>query len=68
MKPGPGRNEPFPWGEVMRVGLGVLRLSPDDFWAMTPREFAAAASGLSTLRLQPPTRPQIENMMKSFPD
>ena len=26
----------------MGFGLGVLRLSPDAFWRMTPRELAAA--------------------------
>ncbi|MCP1198129.1 phage tail assembly chaperone [Notoacmeibacter sp. MSK16QG-6] len=26
----------------MRVGLGVLHLPPSEFWAMTPRELAAA--------------------------
>ena len=26
----------------MSFGLGVLRLSPDAFWRMTPRELAAA--------------------------
>ena len=27
----------FPWRDAMRFGLGVLRLAPRDFWAMTPR-------------------------------
>ena len=30
----------------MRAGLGVLRLPPDVFWSMTPREFAAALVGI----------------------
>jgi uncharacterized phage protein (TIGR02216 family) len=29
----------------MRAGLGVLRLSPEVLWLMTPREFAAALEG-----------------------
>ena len=33
---------PFPWKQAMGFGLGVLRLSPDAFWRMTPRELAAA--------------------------
>lgn len=33
---------PFPWEAAMQVGFGVLRLSPDAFWRMTPRELAAA--------------------------
>lgn len=31
----------------MAAGLGVLRLSPRDFWTMTPRELAAAIEGLN---------------------
>jgi uncharacterized phage protein (TIGR02216 family) len=30
----------------MAAGLGLLRLSPADFWAMTPRELDAALRGL----------------------
>ncbi len=29
--------KPFPWREAIGFGLGVLRLSPAQFWAMTPR-------------------------------
>ena len=29
----------------MAAGLGVLRLAPHVFWAMTPREFDAALRG-----------------------
>ena len=34
--------QPFPWAHAMGFGFGVLRLSPDAFWRMTPRELAAA--------------------------
>ena len=30
----------------MAMGLGVLRLAPTAFWAMTPRELQAACEGL----------------------
>ena len=30
----------------MAIGLGLLRLSPEAFWSMTPREFERAASVL----------------------
>ena len=33
---------PFPWKDAMGFGLGTLRLAPDAFWRMTPRELAAA--------------------------
>ncbi len=32
----------FPWEGAMRFGFGVLRLSPENFWQMSPRELAAA--------------------------
>lgn len=35
-------SERMPWPALMMVGLGRLRLSPDNFWAMTPRELRAA--------------------------
>ena len=32
----------FPWNAAMQFGFGVLKLSARDFWALTPRELAAA--------------------------
>jgi uncharacterized phage protein (TIGR02216 family) len=32
----------FPWGSLMRSGLGELRLPPAQFWTMTLKELAAA--------------------------
>jgi uncharacterized phage protein (TIGR02216 family) len=55
----------FPWEAFMRAGLGLLRLSPEAFWAATPREIAAAfpreGSG-------PPERAAIHALMNKFPD
>ena len=31
---------PFPWKQAIGFGFGVLRLSPEQFWRMTPRELA----------------------------
>ncbi|MFT6774429.1 MAG: putative phage protein (TIGR02216 family) [Paracoccaceae bacterium] len=39
----PGRID---WPGLMRVGLGALRLTPEAFWSMTPREFEAACTVL----------------------
>lgn len=50
----------------MAFGLGVLRLPPAHFWAMTPRELAAC--------MAPYTGPQalgrgdLERLMRAFPD
>jgi uncharacterized phage protein (TIGR02216 family) len=58
----------FPWRQVMAVGLGQLRLSSRDFWAMTPRELAAAVEGLFGFAAGPPDRGQLERLMTRFPD
>jgi uncharacterized phage protein (TIGR02216 family) len=48
----------------MRLGLGVLRLSPREFWAATPREVAAAF----TSKARGVTRVEFETLMQRFPD
>lgn len=59
----------FPWDEVMGFGLGVLRLSPDAFWAATPREIAAAHRGLAGRgAARPLERGALERLMAAFPD
>ncbi len=57
-------HEKFPWERLMHLGLGVLRLSPKEFWAATPREIAAAFGGPAP---QSP-RVNIEELMKRYPD
>ena len=54
----------------MATGLGALRLSPKDFWAMSPRELERATTGLfgdSTVAT-PPTRAALETLMHRYPD
>lgn len=58
---------PFPWDGAMAFGFGRLRLSPSDFWAMTPRELAAA-SGRAHGRSGTPGRAELEALMARFPD
>lgn len=54
----------------MAVGLGLLRLEPKAFWAMTPRELEAALRGLFGPRGSdgPPSRGDLARMMVEFPD
>lgn len=61
---------PFPWVDAMRIGLGVLRLAPDAFWRMTPRELAAAMAGLggATGATRPIRRDRFEALARRFPD
>jgi uncharacterized phage protein (TIGR02216 family) len=56
--------EKFPWARLMHLGLGVLRLSPKEFWAATPREIAAAFGGPASQLL----RTNFEELMKRYPD
>jgi uncharacterized phage protein (TIGR02216 family) len=54
----------------MSFGLGVLRLSPREFWAMTPRELDAAIRGLLGPPAASPTpsRAGLDQLMQRFPD
>ncbi|MEM6664375.1 MAG: rcc01693 family protein [Pseudomonadota bacterium] len=62
--------DPVDWGALMRLGLGTLRLPPDVFWAMTPREFQCAleGAGLSLGADAIPDRDALDRMMAAFPD
>lgn len=59
---------PFPWRRAMTIGFGVLRLSSDAFWRMTPRELAAAldAPGMSAAPAM--DRAGFEALRSRFPD
>jgi len=57
----------FPLDEVMRAGFGLLRLSSRDFWAMTPRELAAALGPFSPTH-DAPSRHALDALMHAFPD
>jgi uncharacterized phage protein (TIGR02216 family) len=59
---------PFPWARAIGLGIGVLKLSPKDFWAMTPRELACALRELGIGGDAPPGRDILEQLMKRFPD
>ena len=59
---------PFPWRAAMGFGLGVLRLPPDAFWRMTPRELAAAVAAMRGPRAVPLKRGDLDALMQKFPD
>lgn len=52
----------------MALGLGLLRLEPAGFWAMTPRELAMALSAFAPPRQAAPARGELEALMRRFPD
>ena len=58
---------PFPWKEAIGFGLGVLRLSSEQFWSMTPRELAYAIEAI-TGRVAPPDRGTLTQLMRTYPD
>jgi len=64
------RRDPFDWDAAMAFGLGLLKLPPSTFWAMTPRELDAALAGhFGRARIQiPPSRRDLDAMMAAFPD
>ena len=59
--------QPFPWKQAIGFGLGVLRLSPEQFWRMTPRELAYAIETV-TGEAAPLDRASLSQLMKSYPD
>jgi uncharacterized phage protein (TIGR02216 family) len=54
----------------MAFGLGVLRLPPREFWAMTPRELRAAVVGALPQRgaMVPLPRCDLDALMRRYPD
>jgi uncharacterized phage protein (TIGR02216 family) len=54
----------------MTAGLGMLRLAPDAFWSMTPRELDAAMRGAFGFGAIPPamTRSDLAALMNVYPD
>ena len=59
--------KPFPWDAAIGFGLGVLRLSPAAFWAMTPRELALAITSV-TGGATPLQRSDLTKLMTRYPD
>lgn len=58
---------PFPWREAIGFGLGVLKLSPREFWTMTPRELAYAIEAVRG-RAVPLERAALDELMRRYPD
>jgi uncharacterized phage protein (TIGR02216 family) len=53
----------------MAAGFGLLRLSPDTLWALTPRELAAALGASFTTSAPVPTsRAELRDLMRRYPD
>ena len=59
---------PFPWADAIGFGFGVLRLSSDAFWRMTPRELAHAVRVRNGAPVMPIGRALLLDLMTRFPD
>ncbi|MBO9396823.1 phage tail assembly chaperone [Shimia sp. R9_2] len=56
----------FDWPALMRAGIGGLRLTPADFWALTPAELSlllGEGRGQSAL-----TRAGFDALLRAYPD
>jgi uncharacterized phage protein (TIGR02216 family) len=53
---------------VLTFGFGVLRLSPRDFWAMTPPELHAAFEGVYGRRFEAPRLADFAALMAAYDD
>lgn len=61
--------ERIDWRHLMRLGLGVMRLPPDAFWAMTPGEFLAALEGAGLVPIGAGMdRDALAALMAAYPD
>jgi uncharacterized phage protein (TIGR02216 family) len=58
---------PFPWKQAIGFGFAVLRLSPQQFWSMTPRELGYAVEA-ATGRSPPLDRGTLAQLMTRYPD
>ncbi|MBN8919526.1 MAG: phage tail assembly chaperone [Rhizobiales bacterium] len=59
---------PFPWRRAIGFGLGSLRLSPESFWRMTPRELAFAYEALAPAASASLGRGEFAALAARFPD
>ncbi|MGD9839598.1 MAG: rcc01693 family protein [Afipia sp.] len=60
--------KPFPWEQAIGFGLGVLRLPPEQFWRMTPRELACAVAAVRGPVSAPMDRAGLDALIQAFPD
>ena len=52
----------------MAAGLGLLRLSPQAFWSLTPRELDAALGAVLGPAAAPISRGDLAGLMRQYPD
>ncbi|MEL6284261.1 MAG: phage tail assembly chaperone [Pseudomonadota bacterium] len=55
------------WPRLMRLGVGVIGLSPDAFWRLSPREFLNLI-GADPDQDPPMSRAELMRLAELFPD
>ncbi|WP_338551022.1 rcc01693 family protein [Roseovarius phycicola] len=58
--------ERFDWAGLMQAGIGMLRLSPAIFWALTPAEFELMLG--KPTGFKPLKRARLEELLSAYPD
>lgn len=58
---------PFPWDDAARFAFRILKLTPDAFWRITPKELAMMAKAHTPQHLSM-KRNDFQALMKEFPD
>lgn len=56
----------FDWPALMRVAFQRLRISPEQFWALTPAEFAMMLGG--SAGPVPLNRAGLDDLLRAHPD
>lgn len=56
----------FDWAELLRLGVTRLRLSPRDFWALTPVELMLMLG--PEARLRPMDKTGLQALLEAYPD
>lgn len=64
------RPEAIDWHGLIRLGMGALRLPPDQFWSMTPTELILAleGAGLRPIGGVGMKRGTLDRLMQAHPD
>lgn len=56
----------FQWPQLMRAGMGHLRLTPEQFWAMTPAELMLMLGHGGGAA--PMGRARLADLLRAYPD
>lgn len=54
------------WPGLMRVGLGLLRLTPDQFWRLSPVELQMMLGAEAAI--PPLTKARLDELAAAYPD